>query len=155
MTHRFEGHVVDGEDVEVDQRLHHRVVQVASPVCHAHPLEVRVVGVEHEGVESRFASRELVYDEVATLRCDSFLMRLKVFLVDLKIADCDIGMPIGNSISKILPFSLVDNLWYIEKSHQAGGTSNCPLLDLSECVSEADIGVKGRMVSHRIVNNEE
>ena len=68
MTHRFEGHVVDGEDVEVDQRLHHRVVQVASPVCHAHPLQVRVIGVEHEGVEGRFASRELVYDEVAKIR---------------------------------------------------------------------------------------
>ena len=89
MTHRFEGHVVDGEDVEVDQRLHHRVVQVASPVCHAHPLEVRVVGAKHEGIKSRFASRELVYDEVAPLRCDSLLMRPKMFLVDLKIANCD------------------------------------------------------------------
>ena len=110
MTHRFEGHIVDGEYVEVDHRLHHRVVQVAPSVCHAHPLEVRVVGAKHEGIERRFASRELVYDEVATLRCDSFLMRPKMFLVDLKIADCDIGMPIGNSIPKILPFSLVDNL---------------------------------------------
>ena len=72
--------------MEVDHRLHHGVVQVAPPVRHAHPLEVGVVGVQHEDVEGGFASRELVDNEVPALRSDSFLVRLKLLLIYLKTA---------------------------------------------------------------------
>ena len=53
MTYRLKGHIVDGKYVEVDHRLHHGVVQVAPSVRYTHPLEVGVVGVQHEGAGSK------------------------------------------------------------------------------------------------------
>ena len=83
-TYRLEGNIVDGEDVEVGQVVHHDVEQVSPSVCEAHFLEIVVKWIQSKHIEMSFSPGELVDYEVPSLSINSFLMGLKLLLIDLK-----------------------------------------------------------------------
>ena len=83
-TYRLEGNIVDGEDMEVGKVVHHNVEQVSPSVREAHFLEIVVKWIQSEHIEMSFSPGKLVNDEVPSLSINSFLMGLKLLIIDLK-----------------------------------------------------------------------